>query len=335
MAENQIDYDKVQRQLGILMTNSVSFMGNLYNLFVSTKPMDIEVRVWTSENTFETLMIPNRAKGNIPSQYGEGNPNGNVEANYGTTYIDQITGSVYIKTTLEGSEGWSKLITANELIAHDLDSSAHDGVLAKINGSADQTFECADPVLDTDAVNKGSLFALLGGLENLKVLLNTPAEERTIVEAINEVAELISDDRACAVSGALNVVTNRTALMYQEADDVNNQYLVITAPFTCISADGRKKYYTDDIRFNLETLIFDTYNIFIDIDTDELKMYRGEYYKSPYLPPFMSTNDTWLNLGKTPYKVEVVQDDLTREAHGGYAYLGRIEWSKEHGNTET
>lgn len=326
MATTDIDYKKLQSQLSILMTNQVAFMGNLYNLFISTTPMDVEVRVWTSENTFETLLIPNRAKGNIPSQIGSGSPEGEVEANYGSTYVDQSTGAVYIKITLDGADGWAKLITADDLIAHDLDKSAHDGVLAEVDGNPDQTFEAADPILDTDVVNKRSLYTLLGGLENLNVLLNTEADKRNIVDAINEVNNLIACDRACAVSGPTNALTNKSALMYIETDENNDKRLVVTAPFVCVSADGKKKEYTEDMYFNLETAIYGTYSVFMDIATDTIKIVSGDYITSVTTPNFLSPGDCWLDLGKTPYTVKIVQDDFTYEEQPTYAYLGNVDW---------
>lgn len=326
MATTDIDYKKLQSQLSILMTNHVAFASNLYNLFVSTTPMDIELRVWTSENTFETITIPNRAKGNIPSQFGSGTPEGNMEGNYGSIYIDQSTGSVYVKITLDGPNGWAKLITADDLIAHDLDKSAHDGVLAEVDGDPEQTFEAADPVLDTDVVNKRSLDTLLGGLENLEVLLDTEAGRRNVVDAINEVNQLIACDRACVTSGPTNSLTNRSALMYIETDENNDKRLVITAPFTCVSANGLKKSYSSDVYFNLETALYGTYSVFMDVETNEVKINNGGYIKSSTTPGFLLPGDSWLDLGKVPYVVKVLQEDFTYEEHPTYAYLGQVDW---------
>ena len=71
---DDINYNIIQRQLAILMTNSVAFSSKLYDMFVTSTPMDIEFNVWTSTNKFETITVPNRAKGNIPASYGEGSP---------------------------------------------------------------------------------------------------------------------------------------------------------------------------------------------------------------------------------------------------------------------
>ena len=97
---DEIDYKIIERQLAILMTNSVAFSSKLYDMFVSSTPMDIEFNVWTSVDEYETITVPNRAKGNIPASYGKGSPEGQVEASYGSIYLDQEDGSVYIKTTM-------------------------------------------------------------------------------------------------------------------------------------------------------------------------------------------------------------------------------------------
>lgn len=53
MATTDIDHEKLQKQLAILMQNSTAFSSVMYKLLVTSEPMDVEVNVFTDENTFE------------------------------------------------------------------------------------------------------------------------------------------------------------------------------------------------------------------------------------------------------------------------------------------
>ena len=85
---DELDYKIIEKQLAILMTNSVAYASKLYDMFVSSTPMNIEFNVWTGVDTFETITVPNRAKGNIPASYGEGSPEGIISSSYGSIYLD-------------------------------------------------------------------------------------------------------------------------------------------------------------------------------------------------------------------------------------------------------
>lgn len=330
----EFDHDKLQRQLGILMTNSTSFMSKLYDLFVSSVPMDIEIKVWTGDEDnlkFETITIPNRAKGSIPALYGKGSPEGVVEASYGTLYIDEDYQSVYIKTTIQDTVGWVQVITSEDMDAHNLDASAHDGVLAYVHGDIANYFEVADLEDDCDydgnyAVNKNSLFKLLGGLPNLLT------EDKTdIVSAINETVLTNNFDTGCVVSGASIKVDNYPDFM--TCNDATKS-LILVAPFVLTSAKGVKKTIKTKIVYDLvaNNLSYGTYHVFYDLDTDELVFKTGDYYMSSNRPYYMGLNDVWFNTGYAPYSMNVLSCDTVLKkvemVEVNYAYLGKLTWGK-------
>lgn len=343
---NDENYKIIEKQLAILMTNSVAFASKLYDMFVSTVPMDIEFNIWTGVDTFETITIPNRAKGNIPANFGTGTPEGNVDASYGAIYIDQEDNSVYIKVTIDGTDGWKKIITDSDLLAHDRSKLAHDGILAKIDGAyangVPHTFIVADAIegvphetseLNEDyyAVNKGSLFKLLGGLENL----NT--EDKTnIVSAINEVLDANQYDSGCAISGNVNIFTNESALMSIITDELGESTLVLSAPFVVNSPSGRKYTFNENIEVNLINAgvkAGNTYSIFLDVSLDDfgnrgrIIVLPGKYYKQARKPYVFSLNDCWLDTGCVPYKLlQVELDDFGNltEVEKDYVYLGTL-----------
>jgi len=345
---DDIDYKIIERQLAILMTNSVAFSSKLYDLFVSSTPMDIEFNVWTSVDSFETITVPNRAKGNIPASYGIGSPEGEIEASYGSIYLDQSDGSIYIKTTLDGSDGWLKLITQTDMEGHDRSTTAHDGVLAKIDGAyangLPRQFIVADAIdgvpHESDdlhdgtyyAINKGSLFKLLGGLENLRT------EDKTdVVSAINEVSESSNYDAGCAVNGVKNTFSNNAAFISVIDDEQAEHSLVLSAPFVVTSPAGKKYTFTENMTISLSAtgMRDDQINsIYLDLDPDELGhigkvvIRPGLFHKQARRPYILSEGDGWLDTSSVPYRfvsIEMNEFDKLVEVERNYVFLGEIE----------
>ena len=344
---DEIDYKIIERQLAILMTNSVAFSSKLYDMFVSSTPMDIEFNVWTSVDEYETITVPNRAKGNIPASYGKGSPDGQVEASYGSIYLDQEDGSVYIKTTLEGPDGWLKIVTDSDLESHDRSLSAHDGTLAKIDGAyangLPNTFIVADAIEGVEheteefddsyyAVNKGSLFKLLGGLDNLRT------EDKTdIVSAINEISIASNYDACCAIDGVKNTFSNNAAFMSLIKDEVGEYSLVLSAPFVVTSPSGKKYTFTEDITVNLIDAGIQSgkiYSIYLDLDPDELgnigkiRVLGGLFHKQARRPYILSEGDGWLDTSSVPYRfISIEKDEYDKlvEVERNYVYLGELE----------
>lgn len=351
MANNEIDYKIIEKQLAILMTNSVAYASKLYDLFVSSTPMDIEFNVWTSVDTFETIKVPNRAKGNVPASYGSGSPEGNVEANYGAIYLDETDGSLYIKTTMYGNDGWLKLITESELSAHDNSSTAHDGVLAKIDGAysngVPSTFIVADAIegvshptteLDDDyyAINKGSLFKLLGGLENLETEDNS-----TIVNSINETFKSTKYDSGCVVNAAKNSITNNPSFMYLAKDETGEWSIKLEAPFVITNAAGKNYTFTENIQANIINSIKETglvvgerYSIYLDLEPilgniGRVLLLKGKYYKNARKPYVLALYDGWLDTSSSPYRfISIEKDEFNKlvEVEHNYVYLGELQY---------
>lgn len=337
MANNEIDYDIIQRQLAILMTNSVAYSSKLYDMFVSTTPMDIEFNVWTSVDHFETITVPNRAKGNIPASYGSGSPEGVVEANYGTMYLDQDDGAVYIKTTLTGNTGWLRIMTEDDLEDHNRNKTSHDGTLAKIDGAYANgiynTFKVADPVEDLDAVNKGSLDKLLGGLDNL-----TTESKTDIVGAINEAREASLLDAGCAVDGLSNTYTNYSALLSVILNENSEFVLSLNTPCVLTASDGQKFTITERDELNLinsGVLYNRLYQVYYDLEINELTgkhrgltIVEGTYRKQARKPFVLAEGDGWFNTSSVPYKfilIERNEDGELIEVEKQYVFLGELE----------
>lgn len=326
---DEIDYKIIERQLAILMTNSVAFSSKLYDMFVSTTPMDIEFNIWTATDSFETITVPNRAKGNIPASYGNGDPNGVIDASYGTMYLNRDDGSMYIKTSLEGNNGWLKIITQNELSNHNRSEFAHEGKLAKMDGAYEgntpSTFVVADVIdgvpheegvhIKVDpsyyAVNQGSLFKLLGGVDNITYKHRPDPENDglTIVGAINDVAGMVSYDTGCVVRGGKNTLTNSSAFMYIEEAGDDGYKITLNASGNAnhvrvMSPRGKMYDITSDIvgYTNQYTSIIPgvSYSIYLDLDEMTIVTSAGKYYKQPIRPYVLKQYDCWLDTNSQP-----------------------------------
>lgn len=340
MANTEIDYDKLERNLAILMTNHVSLASKLYDIFVSTTPMDVEIKVWTDKNKYESFWIPNRAKGNIPAQFGNGNPNTlEIAANYGCLYLDMDTSSVYIKMTLDGTSGWKKLMTEDEMKAHNIDANAHDGFLARINGDDAEIFRVADAQDDMDAVNMRSVRTILGGTENL---LTENRDDFT--GAVNEVVGSLAYDMGSPVRGQ-KTSTGTSNLMFLRADATGAETLVVKAPFVVCTPDGRQVSYTEDLTKAVGSLIAgERYSIYLDyslqikridnkyagieeeVTGEEIYIQKGKFIKDTQRPPFMEVGDVWMNLSSVPYVMENIVDGFEHE-EVTWVYLGELVYS--------
>lgn len=351
---SDLDLDIIQKQLAVLETNSVQFTSKMYDLFVSTTPMDVELNVWVYDKegqsdklVMDTIKLPNRAKGNIPAKYGEGSPVGTVEASLGTLYVDTSddgNGAVYIKKTVDGTDGWSQIMTQVELEAHENNQAAHLLYLARKNGSDSEYFNVkdvneddfdADPeIFGSYAINMRSLDGLLGGTKNLDT--NT---HENIVSAINEVVLANNYDAGCAVwSNAKDATTNNTTLFsIRDVNGTNTNCLVIR-PFIGTSPDGRKHIFnTENMDYptvstgNQSGVIAKgTYSVYAipgyaltsngshnkkepDPTRAQIALVRGKYRKTIYRPYIGAEWDGWLDLSSVPYQFKIMWLDPSTE----------------------
>jgi hypothetical protein len=343
---NEIDLDIIQKQLAVLETNSVAFTSKMYDLFVSTTPMDVELNVWvydkegnSSQLVMDTIKLPNRAKGNIPSKYGEGNPStGGVEASLGTIYVDTTTNTIYIKKTNGGSDGWSRLITEQEMKDHNDSDAAHDGHLAKVEGDKTRHFKVADvsedelnefPEIFGDyAVNMRSLDNLLGGTKNLQTL-----DQTNIVNSINELVESNAYDAGCVVwSNAKDELTNEPTIFAITDPNGNDQLKITFRTFIATAPDGRKHLFNcDHMGAGLPITTIDsnaTYSVYAipgfgvtngKIDRTKpdwtramIAFVRGRFNKSVNKPYVSAKWDGWMDLSSIPYDFKLMgTNDIT------------------------
>lgn len=340
LSNNEID--KMQRELAILMTNSVELQNKMYDIFVNPNPAMVELRVWTDEG-FETFSVPNLALSRIPVITGEGSPLGTVSSAEGTIYIDSASETIYINTGRnkddqgQSSSGWVKLATADDIDSHNLSVEAHQGVLAPINGGKDTPFYVADTDKTSDpnlAVNVGSLDVILGHSGQIKT-----GDKQTLVDAINEI--LYTSEKECAVVVDTNlnrVQDTKKPKIFKVTisnDSTSSFSLSIDSGltvFTAIKADGTK-YVCENARDiatrkNLTGSKILVYLKDLDKNTPSFEcVIDGNYYIGETKPYIMKEGDVWLDTGCRPYRMyqEIKENDAYTEQEVDYIYLGTIE----------
>ena len=341
MTLKNTEIDVMQRELAILMTNSVELQNKMYDIFVNPSPGMVDLRVWTDRG-FETISIPNLAKSRRPVITGNGTPILAVEGSVGTIYINEQNKDVYINTG-EGadsetgltSSGWVKLATVNDIDNHNNSAEAHYNVLATINGDKDTPFHVADTDSTSDsslAVNVGSMNAFLGTISNL----NT-AEKGKLVEAINEILFTAEKEVAAVVS---TNVTSRTIgtqkpRVFRVVKNDNNEFSIRVdtnlEELTAIKVDGTK-YFCSNMRDVLPVKVSGKTAVFLKDLDKSVPTFEcipdGNYYIGESRPYIMKGGDVWLDTGCRPYKMyQAVKsfEGSFEDAEVDYIYLGTVE----------
>ena len=336
------DIDKMQRELAILMTNSVELQNKMFDIFVNPTPADVELRVWTDEG-FETFVIPNLVKSRIPVMNGSGSPIGVAAGSLGTIYIDTDSEYIYVNTGRNSDEqglsttSWVKIATTDDIEVHNTSDSAHLGILAQINGSPDTPFYVTDTDKNSEstlAVNVGSLDAILGHVN----LLGT-TDNNSVVEALNEILYTSEKEVGVIVDSNLNRVkdTQKPKIFRVVATNDGSSSFSLTmdsglTSFTAIKANGTK-YHCERARdiAARKNLTGSKILVFLkDLDKDVPSfecVIDGEYYIGETKPYIMKEGDVWLDTGCRPYKMyqEIKEDDVYKEVEVDYIYLGAIE----------
>lgn len=101
-----IDTNVTIENLTQLLQNTVNMTSVFYDIFLNPEPMDVELQQYNADGELITITIPNRAKDRKIALTGEGSPEGSVEANVGTCYVDESNQAVYFKVTGTGNTGW-------------------------------------------------------------------------------------------------------------------------------------------------------------------------------------------------------------------------------------
>ena len=110
-----IDTNVIIENLTQLLQNSVNMTSVFYDIFLNPEPMDVELQQYNAEGELITISIPNRAKDRKIALTGEGSPEGVVEANVGTCYVDEANQAVYFKVTGTGNTGWVIIPTQSSI----------------------------------------------------------------------------------------------------------------------------------------------------------------------------------------------------------------------------
>lgn len=80
-----------------------------YDMFINPEKLDVTFQRYNEEGVLETITLPNRAKMAFSILSGEGSPQGVVEADAGSFYLDTVAGNMYYKTAgpANNAYGWA------------------------------------------------------------------------------------------------------------------------------------------------------------------------------------------------------------------------------------
>ncbi len=117
----------------ILFTNLNNQNELYYNMFLNPTPMDLTLERYDENGELVTVTIPNRAKDNVKTYAGEGNPNGQVSAIQGALYVDNISYSLYYKGYGSDSYGWILIYSTRNLDYLPVDGDASQLVNLNMN----------------------------------------------------------------------------------------------------------------------------------------------------------------------------------------------------------
>ena len=97
---------EVSKDLSELLSNSVNMADKFFEIFFDPNPHLVTLELYDREGTRTTYQIPNRAMDKSVALSGNGSPEGVIEAEVGTLYIDEDKRELYIKRTKDSSMGW-------------------------------------------------------------------------------------------------------------------------------------------------------------------------------------------------------------------------------------
>lgn len=108
----------ITENLTELLQNTVNMTSVFYDIFLNPEPTLVELKQFASDGTFKVISIPNRAMDRSIALVGSGSPEGVVEANVGTSYVDEENQAVYFKIVGTGNTGWVVVLTQEGVQAY-------------------------------------------------------------------------------------------------------------------------------------------------------------------------------------------------------------------------
>lgn len=197
MAEISIPtFEQLSVMMSHLLTNYTELARVYWDMFYSTTPTTLTLKIYNEAGELIDIEVPNRALDFNFVRNGEGSPEGVVSAPIGTTYQDTLNGKFYIKEFGDGNTGW-KLIGSDESIVKG--NSNPEGLITGARGDIyeDRT-SCSLYIKTTETSNTGWIL-INANTENLanRDLSNLSIEGQSIIngkeDKINKIEEITGE----------------------------------------------------------------------------------------------------------------------------------------------
>lgn len=236
MAVDTLDINQIAVILSQLIQNYNELAQNWFDVFYNPEQMDVTLKFFDTDGNIQSYTLPNRAKDFRYVMNGIGDPEGQVNANVGTMFLDTQGGDIYLKRTGEGNTGWQRVMSMTEVYSNgkgspegvvtakkgdmyvDLDSGmlytkttatgATGWALAGAGGKADQTY--VDRRFNEVDDNLEILNAEINeGVVHKKGAPETITSDKTFNSKI-AITGATTLSGATTISGALNVTNQAT-----------------------------------------------------------------------------------------------------------------------------
>ena len=109
--------EQIQAQLASLETAYAEIARTYYNMFYNPEAMDITLTIYNEDGELEEVTVPNRAKDASDIYTYAGVPEGNKGGTLGSLCFDTVNKTLYFKTDISGTTGWTEVLTADNFKA--------------------------------------------------------------------------------------------------------------------------------------------------------------------------------------------------------------------------
>ena len=275
MAEISIPtFEQLSVMMSHLLTNYTELARVYWDMFYSTTPTTLTLKIYNEDGELIDVEVPNRALDFNFVRNGEGSPEGNVSAPIGTTYQDTLNGKLYIKELGDGNTGW-KLIGSDEGIKKG--DSNPEGLITGTRGDLyEDRSSCSLYIKTTETGNTGWIL-INANVENLadRDLSNLAPAGQSIIDSKEN------------VSNKTQVISGNSADKYTSERAVKNYVIDVANTKANISLDnltatGEAHFANPDLS-NLSYTGQNRINSKANVDLDNLSE-LGEIKTSKLIP---------------------------------------------------
>lgn len=109
--------EQLQVSISNLETAYAEIARTYYNMFYNPEKMDIILNIYDENGELKEVKVPNRAKDASDIYQYAGKPEGNQGGTLGSLCFDTVNKTLYFKTDISGTTGWTEVLTTDNFKA--------------------------------------------------------------------------------------------------------------------------------------------------------------------------------------------------------------------------